>query len=107
MCWCKKKKWGREGSRFEEVGGGIEGPWSPSGFSGTTLSSRGTVRDTGVCGRVKWADVARGISCQTLKRITHVTLVLLSVAKKLRKEDRKISICKKPSFSGKKRKGGF
>lgn len=56
---------------------------------------------------MKWADVAREISCQTLKRITNVTFVLLSVAKKLRKEDRKIGISEKPSFSNKKRKGRF
>lgn len=60
-----------------------------------------------MCDRLKWADVAREISCQTLKRITNVTFVLPSVAKKLRKEDRKIDIGKKPSFSKKKRKGRF
>lgn len=59
-----------------------------------------------MCDRLKRADVAREISCQTLKGITNVTFVILSVAKKLRKKDREIGIGKKPSFSNKKERVG-
>lgn len=76
-----QKKWGGEGSRFEKVDG-ESWAMSPSS-SQATLSSRGAGGTQGCV--AAWNGL---MSSET----SHVTSVLLSVAKKLRKEDRKIGI---------------